>query len=63
MPRIILPKHPGVFRVAIARAGNYIVLNDKTGKSQIIIPCQNKIEAEELCARLNMGDHKGEIWH
>ena len=63
MPHITLPKHPGLFRVATARAGNFIVINDKTGKSQVIIPCQNKKEAEELCARLNKGDHNGVIWH
>ena len=63
MPHITLPKHPGLFRVAIARAGNYIVLNDKTGKSEIIIACRDKKEADDLCERLNKGDHKGQIWH
>ena len=61
MARHLIPDHPGQFRVKIARAGNYIVLNDKTGKNQVIIPCCNKSHAEKICARLNRGDHKGEI--
>lgn len=62
MPRITLPKHPGKFRVKTAMAGNLIVINDKTGKNQVIIPCRSQTQADELCERLNNGDHRGEVW-
>ena len=62
MPRVTIPKNPGTFRVATARAGNYIVLNNKTGKNQVIIPCRSKTQADELRDRLNTGKHDGQIW-
>lgn len=43
-------------------AGNYIVINDKTGRNQVIIQCRDKAHAEEICGRLNRGDHRGEIY-
>ena len=61
MSKITLPKHPGKFRVTTAKAGNLIVINDKTGKSQVIIPCRSQTQANELCERLNSGDHRGEV--
>lgn len=42
-------------------AGNYIVINDRTGKNQVIIPCETRGDAEELCDRLNRGDHNGQV--
>jgi hypothetical protein len=61
VPKKTLPKNPGRFRVSTAKAGNYIVLNDRTGKNQVIIPCRNREQAEEMCRRLNAGEHNGEI--
>lgn len=61
MARYLIPQNAGHFRIEIARAGNSIVINDKTGKNQIIIPCRDRKQAEELCDRLNRGDHDGEI--
>ncbi len=43
-------------------AGNYIVLNDKTGNNQVIIPCTDRRHAENLCRRLNSGDHDGSVF-
>lgn len=62
MPKKTIPKNPGAFRVSIAKAGNYIVLNDRTGKNQVIIPCRDREQAEELCRRLNAGEHDGEVF-
>ena len=62
MPQVTLPENPGRFRVATAKAGNWIVLNDRTGKNQVIIPCRNKEQAEELCRRLNADEHNGEVY-
>lgn len=61
MAIVTLPKPAGKFRVSTASAGNYIVLNDRTGKNAVIIPCQSRHQAEELCNRLNAGDHDGQV--
>jgi hypothetical protein len=52
MPRKTIPQSAGRFRVSIAKAGNYIVLNDRSGKNQVIIPCRERAQADELCRRL-----------
>ncbi len=62
MPRVTLPKNTGTFRVATARAGNFIVINNKTGKNKVIVPCRDMAEANQLCDRLNSGKHPGQIW-
>lgn len=62
MAKKMLPKNPGTFRVSTAKAGNYIVLNDRTGKNQVIIPCRDRQQAEDLCRRLNAGEHDGEVF-
>ncbi len=62
MPRITLPENPGRFRVSTAKARNWIVLNDRTGKNQVIIPCLDREQAEELCRRLNAGEHDGQVY-
>ena len=62
MPKYTIPKNQGVFRVQTAMAGNYIVINNKTGKNQIIIQCRSKDHANDICNRLNRKDHNGEIW-
>lgn len=61
MPKKTIPKNAGRFRVSTAKAGNYIVINDRTGKNQVIIPCRDREQAEELCRRLNAHDHNGEV--
>jgi hypothetical protein len=48
MARVTIPKNPGRFRVSTAKAGNYIVLNDRTAKGQVVIPCRDKEQADEL---------------
>ena len=62
MPQYRIPKSPGRFRIVKARAGNWIVLNDKTGGGKIVIPCRDREQAERLCERLNTKNHDGEIW-
>jgi superfamily II DNA helicase RecQ len=61
MARYLIPGNAGRFRSEIARAGNFMVINEKTGKNQVIIPCRDRKQAEEICSRLNRGDHDGEI--
>ena len=61
MARIPIPKNPGTFRIVVARAGNYLVTNDRGGKNGINVACASEAQACEICRRLNEGDHDGEI--
>ena len=56
-----IPANAGQFRVETARAGNLIVINDRTGKNRVIIPVRSQAQADELCVRLNAGDHNGQV--
>ena len=62
MARHRIPKNAGQFRIVKGRAGNWLVLNDKTGGGKVAIPCRDREQAELLCKKLNEGDHDGEIW-
>jgi hypothetical protein len=57
-----IPKDAGRFRIEKAMAGNWMVLNDKTGGGKIAIACRDLEQAEWLCDKLNRKDHDGEIW-
>jgi hypothetical protein len=35
--------------------------NKRTGKNQVIVVCRDRAHADEVCARLNRGDH-GTLW-
>jgi len=38
-----------------------MVINDKTGKNEVIIPVRDRNQADELCRRLNAGEHNGRV--
>ena len=61
MATYTIPKNAGRFRIEWGGRGNYRVMNDKTGKNQVIIPVYDRAKAEELCRRLNEGDHNGQV--
>jgi hypothetical protein len=61
MAEYTIPKNAGVFRVVIARGGNPLVLNDRSGKTGVRIPCKTFAQAFALCSRLNSGDHAGRV--
>jgi hypothetical protein len=63
MSRIRIPENAGAdFEILIARAGNYAVSNNKTGKNKVFIPCRDREQAEDLLRKLKEKDHDGEIW-
>jgi len=63
MARQYIPKNAGKeFHIIESMAGTPIVLNGKTGKNKVRIPCRDWKQAEELCERLKKGEHDGEIW-
>ena len=62
MPRFTIPEHAGRFRIERHYSGaHYLVLNDKTGKNEVCIPVASKSDADDLCQRLNAGDHNGAV--
>jgi hypothetical protein len=62
MTRIRIPKNAGEFRIIVARAGNYAVCNDKTGKNKMIIHCRDHEQAENILKRLQEKDYDEDIW-
>ncbi len=62
MAKVTIPKNAGQFQVGQSPlAGNYLITNDRTGKNEVTIPCISRAQAEELCRRLNAGEHNGEV--
>jgi len=61
MPRRRIPKNVGPYHILRAMAGNYAVWNERSGKNRVWIVCRDRAHAEEICTRLNGGEH-GEIW-
>ena len=63
MARIQIPENAGTdFHILIARAGNYAVWNNKTGKHKVFIACRDREQAEEILRKLKEKEHDGEIW-
>jgi len=62
MARHRIPKNVGPYYVIIAMAGNYAVWNRRTGKQKVYIVCHSKEQAEQICEKLNNGNHEDEIW-
>jgi hypothetical protein len=62
LAKVTIPKNAGTFRASRAPiTGTWIVMNDRTGKNQVLFACQTRGQAEEFCRRLNAGEHSGEI--
>ena len=61
MARFEIPKNAGKFTVVVARGGHYAVWNRKEGKLRVSIPVRTRKQAEEVCAKLNRGEHDGAI--
>ena len=64
MARIRIQKNAGPFKIKFSGTLAYRVMNDKSGGNRIIIPCERREQAEELCKRLNNLDPRKEheIW-
>ena len=62
MPRFTIPGNLGRFHVERHYTGkHFLVMNDKTGKGAVCMPVAGKANADELCRRLNEGDHNGTV--
>lgn len=64
MPKYLIPKSPGEFRIVISRAGTPLVCNEKSSKGSIKIPCRDQSHAQEVIEkiRIAVGKGGGEIW-
>jgi hypothetical protein len=56
-----IPKKAGKFTVVTAQGGHFCVWNRKSGRQEVIIPIRSRKQADEVCAKLNRGEHDGEI--
>ena len=56
-----IPKNSGKFTVVTAQGGHYCVWNRKYGKHEIAIGIRDRKKAQEICDKLNRGDHNGTI--
>lgn len=62
MAKVTIPKNAGMFRVIRAPiTSTWTVLNDRTGKNQVLFACSTRSQADECCRRPNAGEHSGEI--
>ena len=56
-----IPKNSGKFTVVTARGGHFCVWNRKTGIHEVLIPIRDRKLAQEVCQKLNNGEHNGQI--
>ena len=56
-----IPKNSGKFTVRTAQGGHYAVWNRKTGRHEITIAVRSRKLADEICEKLNRGEHDGTI--
>lgn len=61
MAEYIIPENAGPYRVIRSMAGTPLVLNERTGKRKVHVPCKTWEQAEEICRRLNENEHNGII--
>ena len=61
MPVYQIPAIATRFEIARAKDDAFLVVSDTRGTAGVMIPCRDEAQAADVCARLNRGDHGGEI--
>lgn len=61
MAKFIVPKGIGKCNVLHHWQSLWTVSNGQRGKNAVFIPCKTREEADDICERLNTGDHNGQI--
>ena len=61
MPVYEIPPAAKRFEVVRSKAGEYMVVSETTGGAGVAIPARDEAHANELCGRLNRGEHDGKI--
>jgi hypothetical protein len=49
------------FEIVKGKAGEYLVVSETSGRGGVAIPVRDEKQAEELCGRLNRGEHDGTV--
>jgi hypothetical protein len=61
MPLYTIPPTFKRFEIVRGKAGDFMVVSETTGKAGVAIPCKDERQAQDVCDRLNRGDHDGTI--
>jgi hypothetical protein len=61
MPLYQIPPTAKRFEIARGKDGSYMVVSETTGVAGVAIPVADQRQAEDVCDRLNRGDHDGTI--
>ena len=61
MPVYQIPPTARRFEIVKSKGGDYLVVSETTGRAGVAIPVADPRQAEEVCDRLNRGDHGGTI--
>ena len=61
MPVYEIPPTAKRFEIARGRDGSYVVVSETTGTAGVAIPVRDEQQANEICTRLNRGEHEGKI--
>ena len=61
MPLYQIPPTAKRFEIVKSKAGEYFVVSETTGRGGVVIPVRDQQEAEQICDRLNRGEHDGTV--
>lgn len=61
MPVYQIPPTARRFEVVKGKASDFLVVSETTGRGGVAIPVRDERQAEDLCGRLNRGEHDGTI--
>jgi hypothetical protein len=61
MPLYQIPPTARRFEIVKGKGGDYMVVSETTGRAGVAIPVADQRQAEEVCDRLNRGEHDGTV--
>lgn len=61
MPIYQIPDDADAFEIVRSRDGSFAVVSETGGFRGVVIPCRDEAQANDVCDRLNRGDHDGTI--
>ena len=61
MPVYQIPHAAKRFEIARGKDGSYVVVSETTGVGGVAIPVADERQAQDVCDRLNRGDHDGTV--
>ena len=61
MPVYQIPPSARLFEIVRGKGGDYLVVSETTGTAGVAIPVADEKQAQDVCRRLNRGEHDGTI--